>query len=410
MKRLIVLICLLYSPLIFWAQNLQILNKSNNLLSDNINAIEIDDNYLWAATNEGVYRINKSLKNPESKVFKRTSVAVLSILDLKDKILIGLKDKGLYYIDKNTLELTVAYRNLIGKGSDYNLFNLNQTIIAKVENQYYILDENSGNTKEISSTDFQKKNQNTDNFYWKNDTLLIHQIPFLNLAETNIHLISENIKYSIVEKANEKHLFIKELKSFFPLKLDPSYQIKQYKLFNDNVLIVCNKGLLVMNIPQQKFVKSKIEAGILNINNKLFDTTIPYTALKNSTIKIKFYAQNLGDENEILIGKSMDKLTYEWEKFSVKELEVNNNENPVFYRLKNIRGEQSEIIELNLDIKSDFNLNFINLILALILVLVYTFAIVWFITKKKNKEIRLLEDELISKTKELQSIQKEKTI
>ena len=57
---------------------------------------------------------------------------------------------------------------------------------------------------------------------------------------------------------------------------------------------------------------------------------------------------------------------------------------------------------------SDFNLNFINLILAL--VLVYTFAIVWFITKKKNKEIRLLEDELISKTKELQSIQKEKTI
>ncbi len=410
MKRLIVLICLLYSPLIFWAQNLQILNKSNNLLSDNINEIEIDDNYLWAATNEGVYRINKSLKNPESKVFKRTSVAVLSILNLKDKILIGLKDKGLYYIDKNTLELTAAYRNLIGKGSVYNLFNLNQTIIAKVENQYYILDENSGNTQEISSIDFQKKNQNTENFYWKNDTLHVHQIPFLNLAETNIHLISENIKYSIVEKANEKHLFIKELKSFFPLKLDPSYQIKQYKLFNDNVLIVCNKGLLVMNIPQQKFVKSKIEAGILNINNKLFDTTIPYKALKNSTLKIKFYAQNLGDENEILIGKSMDKLTYEWEKFSVKELEVNNNENPVFYRLKNIRGEQSEIIELNLDIKSDFNLNFINLILALILVLVYTFAIVWFITKKKNKEIRLLEDELISKTKELQSIQKEKTI
>ena len=189
MKRLIVLICLLYSPFIFWAQNLQILNKSNNLLSDNINAIEIDENYLWAATNEGVYRINKSLKNPESKVFKRTSVTVLSILDLKDKILIGLKDKGLYYVNKNTLELTAAYRNLIGKGSVYNLFNLNQIIIAKLENQYYILDENSGNIKEISSTEFQKKNQNTKNFYWKNDTLLIHQIPFLNLAETNIQLI-----------------------------------------------------------------------------------------------------------------------------------------------------------------------------------------------------------------------------
>ena len=100
MKRLIVLICLLYSPLIFWAQNLQILNKSNNLLSDNINAIEIDDNYLWAATNEGVYRINKSLKKPESKIFKATSVPVISMVSYPDKILIGLKDKGLYIIDK----------------------------------------------------------------------------------------------------------------------------------------------------------------------------------------------------------------------------------------------------------------------------------------------------------------------
>ena len=68
MKRFIIIISLLYSPFVLWAQNLQILNKSNSLLSDNINAIDVDENYLWAATKEGIYRINKNLKNPESKI------------------------------------------------------------------------------------------------------------------------------------------------------------------------------------------------------------------------------------------------------------------------------------------------------------------------------------------------------
>ena len=243
---------------------------------------------------------------------------------------------------------------------------------------------------EINELDSKINKTVSDNFKWKDDTLFIHKLAYLNYAEKNIELLSENEKYSLVNIENEKFLFVKEFKCLFPIKLDTSYSIKQYELLNDNLLMVCNKGLLVMNIPAQKFTKPLSKVSITSINNKIYDKTKPYLVPKKSILKLKFHTENLGAENELLIGKSLDRLTYTWEKFSIKEIVANNNENPIYFKVKNIRGDESEIIELNLDIKSDFNLNIINLILALILVLVYTFAIIWFITNKKNKEITCL--------------------
>ena len=164
-----------------------------------------------------------------------------------------------------------------------------------------------------------------------------------------------------------------------------------------------------MNIPAQKFIKPLVKASITSINNKNYDKTKPYLVQKKSILKLKFHSENLVADNELLIGKSWDRLKYTWEKFSIKEIVANNNENPIYFKVKSIRGDESEIIELNLDIKSDFNLNIINLILALILFLVYTFSIIWFINNKKNKEIRLLEGEIINKTKELQEFKKKIT-
>jgi len=408
MKRFILIISLLYSPFIFWAQNLQILNKSNSLLSDNINAVEVDENYLWAGTKEGIYRINKSLKNPESKIFKATSVPVISIVSYPDKILIGLKDKGLYTMDKTTLEFNSVFKSKFGTKT-IELIKSSKNIIAKNDDLFYYIDIYKDSLAEINEFDSKINKTVSDNFKWKDDTLFIHKLAFLNYKEKDIILLSENEKYSVVDIENEKFLFVKEFKCFLPIKIDLSYSIKQYKLLNDNLLMVCNKGLLVMNIPAQKFTKPLVKASIISINNKRYDNTKPCLVPKNTILKLKFHTENLGGDNELFIGKSLDRLTYSWEKFSLKEIVANNSENPIYFKVKNIRGDESEIIELNLDIKSDFNLNIINLILALILVLVYTFAIFWFITNKKNKEIRLLEEEIINKTKELQELKKKIT-
>jgi hypothetical protein len=408
MKRFIIIISLLYSPFVLWAQNLQILNKSNSLLSDNINAIDVDENYLWAATKEGIYRINKNLKNPESKIFKATSAPVISIVSYPDKILIGLKDKGLYTMDKTTLEFNSVFKSKFGKNS-IELIKSSKSTIAKNNKLFYYIDIYKDSLLEINELDSKINKTVSDNFKWKDDTLFIHKLAYLNYAEKNIELLSENEKYSLLNIENEKFLFVKEFKCLFPIKLDTSYSIKQYELLNDNLLMVCNKGLLVMNIPAQKFTKPLSKVSITSINNKIYDKTKPYLVPKKSILKLKFHTENLGAENELLIGKSLDRLTYTWEKFSIKEIVANNNENPIYFKVKNIRGDESEIIELNLDIKSDFNLNIINLILALILVLVYTFAIIWFITNKKNKEIRLLEGDIINKTKEIQELKKKIT-
>lgn len=408
MNKIIFFIVFIICPLLNQGQNLQILNKANNLLSDNVNAIDFDEHYLWAATNEGIYRIDKSLKKTESKALRTTSVNVLAIKNFNNQIIIGLKDKGLYLLNKSNFELTSLFRNTIGLKTVESILNIKNKIFITAENRYYIINEDLNEIKETDELTYHKSINNLDNFYWKEDSLFLHKKPFLNYDSKKTKLLAENEKYSLIEYNGEVYIYLKEYISLFPLEIESNYKIKQYYIKGDNLLMVCKKGLLVMNIKDQKFTKNKIEVGIASINNKIPKNTSSFNALKNSTLKIKFYAKNLGSENELWIGKSYDKLNYTWQKFNLIEIDVNSNENPIYFKLRNIRGEQSEIIELNLNIKSDFNLNIVNLILALILFLVYTFVIVWFVGKKKNKEIRILEDEIILKTKELQSIKKEK--
>ena len=79
-------------------------------------------------------------------------------------------------------------------------------------------------------------------------------IDFLNYAEKNIELLSENEKYSVVNIENEKFIFVKEFKCFFPIKLDPSYLIKQYKLNLDKYS--SSKGSLILENISQDFLRS----------------------------------------------------------------------------------------------------------------------------------------------------------
>lgn len=360
----------------------EVFTTKQGLLNNSVNCIEQGDNFVWIGTNGGINRVITTNNKITSFSPRGTSVPVLSLKNDGAFIWVGLKGKGVYKMPKANYKFIGFRKDVLGDKSILNIEKKANLLIVTTPETVYSFDLNSTNytSKPFVATSINHKINVGD----KVITNYKNQISRYNPATQSYRAFNYRAK------------------------------INQYISWNKDVLIASNNGLLLYkpNNDDIKFQKPTLELVAFKVNgldtNQVLNAALPWD---NYIFTYEFAFIELGEKEDITLH-----YTVQHNSEAPTELFVNATEPLILKELpygdytikvtaKNKLGVvASNSLTYSFSIQNPMNDTILLVVFWSVCIVIFTVLVILLTRAKFKKDIRLLEDALLKKTNELNSI------
>jgi hypothetical protein len=388
------------------AQN--IINTNKGLPSNKINDIIFDGEQYYIASDLGVIQL-ADLNNATAHSVRNTSVPVNAIANAGEYIWVGLASKGLYRMHKTKFTFEGQFREEIGRPTIKQIIAFEKSLyLSTNEGEFKI---NSANQiQKISTADFVSVIQKTaGELKVEKDTLYVDGTPFIQPNPNAVKSLFKNEDIILLENGKELFVFDQQLKTLNKLNISVSDKINQLKQINGKWWLCTDAGLQSISLPSFSPETPKLSIVEIKFDDEVFESGNHLDYTKDGRFSIHLKAEKLGNEEEISFGYSLDGINWIWKnnpQVSIHNISYENEK--ISFAAKNIRGQKTEVVTIEYFMESPAEDQMWNWIFIGLAVLTYTFIVVWIAVKKKNSDIKILEEALLDKTNKLNQLEKSK--
>lgn len=381
MKALTFTLALLFSFTVK-AGPFQVFTTKQGLLNNNVNCIEQGDNFVWIGTNSGINRVITTNNKITSFSPRGTSVPVLSLKNDGAFIWVGLKGKGVYKMPKANYKFIGFRKDVLGDKSILNIEKEANILIVTTPQTVYSFDLNSA--EYTSKPNVAKSFNKTIKVGDKVITNYKNQISRYNPTTQSYRAFNYKAK------------------------------INQYISWNKDVLIASNNGLLLYkpNNDDIKFQKPTLELVAFKVNgldtNQVLDAALPWD---NYIFTYEFAFIELGEKEDITLHYTVQhnsEAPTELFVNAAKPLmlkELSFGDYTIEVTAKNKLGVvASNSLTYSFSIQNPMNDTILLVLFWSVCIVIFTVVVILLTRAKFKKDIRLLEDALLKKTNELNSI------